>query len=443
MILLSIFSITLCLSGSLTSRLVSRGRRELSTAVEYARGETGIDACPAGKYLITDAQACENAATALGLAYNSDAADGDVFAVCNWCADCDPQDVRLDNKHGDNAEWICSNIPTPDPCTLIQCANGGTCSGNQCHCTLGYFGTLCEQGTGWNDNAEYNLSTDGTCPEGFRKVSDSSECEWFRDTRFTIRGRKVGSSFHIACNVHWPTHRACFMGPNNNVAYAQHTCNPGAPKPEKFQVICKRNWYNYVLKSSLWDGTCQNNAAQLIREYNTWSRFECALHCVNDRWCWFFHIGVGKCGLYRSCDKTRTLPLGQRVDTYRLKIDRAPSYAPSAPPTPLTFSFSVKGARGSEKIRYNGVEYSLTKTWREFTGIIDDRIEIEFFNDNGDRNVRFDSEHSYNARLPSMWASWNCWGPASGRNERCQHVKDGKFKWNGVYKIRFFADSDD
>jgi len=101
------------------------------------------------------------------------------------------------------------------------------------------------------------------------------------------------------------------------------------------------------------------------------------------------------------------------------------------------YAYRLRGKAGSEKVILNSsAEFTLSKEWKNFYVNKNKKITIEFTNDKGsDRDVFFASSFPHSIVFPNSWDSWNC--DTSKENSRCDNVREGKFKWNGVYEITF------
>ena len=70
-------------------------------------GEVGKDSCPKGYNKIVNKKICEYASDALSLSYSEGYNDSDSNSVCFLCGGCNQQTTRVDNRHGENAKWVC------------------------------------------------------------------------------------------------------------------------------------------------------------------------------------------------------------------------------------------------------------------------------------------------------------------------------------------------
>ena len=80
----------------------------LSILVEqFSLGNQGEDQCPIGYIPIKDPTECEAAAQEFEYVWDGDSGVRDTDSVCNYCAGCSSNHVRLSSNHGDAAFWIC------------------------------------------------------------------------------------------------------------------------------------------------------------------------------------------------------------------------------------------------------------------------------------------------------------------------------------------------
>ena len=104
------------------------------------------------------------------------------------------------------------------------------------------------------------------------------------------------------------------------------------------------------------------------------------------------------------------------------------------------YPFQLRGNQGVEHITIvdgnNSTTYTLSQEWTNFIAV-HSTITVEFHNDDGRRDVWFQSEVTNEIILESRWSNWNC--DIVNENFRCQLVREGQFAWNGVYTIDFIS----
>jgi len=113
--------------------------------------------------------------------------------------------------------------------------------------------------------------------------------------------------------------------------------------------------------------------------------------------------------------------------------DPSSSTAPPASP-----AFRLRGAMGTESVTINNGEISetivLSQEWMDFDAL-SSTITIDFNNDNGPRDVYFESNVETSIIAERLWPNWNC--DSENEGHHCQNVRDGRFAWGGTYLIAF------